>query len=84
MAVVLVPDFRGELVEDFAGRIAIFPFETVDPDDRLMPFFRGKRESTLFKLCETHRRALHCLWKLPIATRAFCCGNCWNTLVASF
>jgi len=33
MAVVLVPDFGGELIESFARHISIVAFDLVDPGD---------------------------------------------------
>jgi hypothetical protein len=43
MAVILVPDFGGELIQRFARHVTVVGFQPADPGDELVPFLGRER-----------------------------------------
>lgn len=54
MAVVLVPNFGGELVQGLAWHVAVTGFQSVDPDQEVVTLVLRKRQHTLFQLSYAH------------------------------
>jgi hypothetical protein len=54
MAVILVPDFGGELVQGLAWHVAVTCFQSVDPNYELMTLPLRERQDTVLQLGYAH------------------------------
>lgn len=54
MAVVLVPDFGGDLVQCLAWHVATTFFQSVDPNYQIMTLALRKRQDTFLQLGYAH------------------------------
>ena len=63
MAVILVADFGGELIQRFARHVPVVRFQPVDPGDELVPFLGREREHAVFHFGHTgispHKQPRH-------------------------
>src|ERR1035437_5527100 len=55
MAVILIPDFSGELVQRFPWHVSVFAFQPVDPGHELVTFPGRERQRAVFQFSHTHR-----------------------------
>jgi hypothetical protein len=56
MAVILVPDLGGELIQRFARHVTVFALQPVHPRHELVTFLRRERQHALFQFGHTHLR----------------------------
>ncbi len=56
MAVILVPDFGGELIQHFARHVPAIALQPVDPGHELVTFLRRERQHAVFQFSHTHRQ----------------------------
>ncbi len=54
MAVILVPDFGGELIQRFARHVPVVGFQPVDPGHELVKFLGRERQHAVFQFSHTH------------------------------
>jgi hypothetical protein len=54
MAVILVPDLSGKLIQRFARHVAVIAFPPVEPGHELVAFLGRERQHTVFQFCHTH------------------------------
>ena len=57
MAVILIPDFGGELIQRFARHVPVFAFQPVDPGHELVTLLGRERQHAVFQFSHTHRYA---------------------------
>jgi hypothetical protein len=55
MPAILIPNFRGELIEDLAWNVAVVGLLPVEPDHQLMTLFLRERQDCFFQFSQTHR-----------------------------
>ncbi len=55
MAVVLIPNLGGQLIQCLTRHIAIISLKPVDPNHQLMAFFRRECQHTFFQFRKAHR-----------------------------
>jgi len=54
IAVILVPDFGGELIQRFARHVPVLVFQPVDPSRELVTIFGRERQHAVFQFNHTH------------------------------
>src|ERR1035438_9402429 len=55
MAVILIPDFGGELIQRFPRHVPVVAFQPVDPGHEFVTFLGRERQHTVFQFNHTHR-----------------------------
>ena len=55
MAVILVPDFGGKLIQRFPRHVPVVAFQPVDPSHELVTFLGRERQHAVFQFDHTHR-----------------------------
>ena len=82
MAVILIPNLGGKLVQRLARHVAVIRFQAVHSRDELVSLVRSQRQNILFQFSQTHRTST--FWLRDPEFQAPVCRLCQRGWRAAF